>query len=351
MRIGIPTEIKPQEGRVALTPEACRQLVEHGHDVCLQTGAGQASGYPDDDYAHAGVRLLDSARQVYDSGDLLVKVKEPQSTETEWLRTGQLLFSYLHLAAEPRLTSQLLACGVTAIGFEIIKVDGDLPLLSPMSQVAGRLAAQVSVELLHSNNGGKGLLLGGLKGTDPGHAVVIGAGKAGMAAVKDLLCTGARVSLLDINLEKLLLIQKEYPSLHIYDSTEPGLLSDIVLSADILIGAALIPGKKAPVLVSREMVRSMPDGGVIVDIAIDQGGCIETSRPCNYENPTYVDEGIVHFCVTNMPGAVPRTATQALSHAILPYVEALADGHLDHDSVLQGAIYLGGGEIQYSGFT
>jgi len=347
MRIGIPTEIKTLEGRVALTPEACRALVEQSHDVMLQSEAGVISGYRDEEYQQAGVTIIDTARALYDASDLVVKVKEPQAEEASWLRPDQILFCYLHLAAEHDLTRALLNSGVTAIGFEIIDVNGALPLLSPMSHVAGRLAVQISTQLLHTYQGGKGLLLGGVDGTDRGNAVVIGAGQAGIAAMTDLLCAGANVSLLDINTGRLAEIQSVYPSVSVHDSSQPEVVAEVISTVDILIGAALIPGKRAPVVVSRDMVRQMPDGGVIVDIAIDQGGCIETSRPTGYDSPTYIEEGIVHFCVTNMPGAVPRTATQALSHAIASYVGNIAAGELSTDSILQGAIYLRDGKIQY----
>ena len=349
MRIGIPVEIKNQEGRVALTPMACQSLIELSHEVLLQAGAGKDSGYNDEEYAAAGVNLVDGAGALYNDCDLLVKVKEPQPEEVARLRSDQMLFRYLHLAAEQDLTSALLSSGVTAIGFEIIEVNSELPLLSPMSQVAGRLTAQISAHLLHSNEGGKGLLTGGIAGTDPGNAVVIGAGQAGLAAANDLLCSGVNVTLLDINTDRLAAIKTQFPAITTVDSSQPGMLASLICSADIVIGAVLAPGKRAPVVVTREMVQDMPNGGVIVDIAIDQGGCIETSRPTSYDNPTYIEEGIVHFCVTNMPGAVPRTATQALSNAIAPYVEKLARGEISSDAVLQGAIYLQGGKIQYTG--
>ncbi|MCW8963519.1 MAG: alanine dehydrogenase [Gammaproteobacteria bacterium] len=349
MRIGIPTEIKAEEGRVALTPEACQMLVHQSHEVVMQTGAGLNSGYSDAEYQAVGVTILPNPKDVYGDCDLLVKVKEPQPHEVEWFKPGQLLFCYLHLAALPELTDALLESGVTALGFEIVKVDNRLPLLSPMSHVAGRLAVQTATQLLHSTRGGKGLLLGGVDGTDPGHAVVIGAGEAGMAAARDLLCSGAKVTLLDINAERLAAMKDEHPALHTLNSRDPDVVRTVVANADVLIGAALVAGRKAPVVVTREMVRDMPDGGAIVDIAIDQGGCIETSRPTSYDNPVYVDEGMLHFCVTNMPGAVPRTSTQALSHVITPYVAQIASGQITDDRVLQGAIYLEGGEIQYAG--
>jgi alanine dehydrogenase len=349
MKIGVPAEIKTQEGRVALTPEACEFLISQGHEVFLQSKAGAASGYSDDDYLAMGVRLIEGARELYELSELLVKVKEPQPQEAGWLRRDQLLFCYLHLAAEPELTDLLLNSGVTAVGFEILQIDHSLPLLAPMSEVAGRLAAQVSGHLLHRTQGGKGLLIGGVNGTDPGHAVVIGGGQAGIAALRDLLLSGATVTLLDINRERLDWARDQFPGIRVQDSGQPEKVSDAVASADIVIGAALIPGKRAPIVVTRQMVSRMKPGGVIVDIAIDQGGCIETSRPTSYDNPTYIEEGQVHFCVANMPGAVPRTSAQALSKAILPYVAQLASGALASDSALQGAIYLRDGEIQYAG--
>ena len=349
MRIGIPKEIKSQEGRVALTPDACKALIAEGHVVAVQKHSGEVSGYRDEHYQSAGVQLVEDPETLYGHSELVVKVKEPQGEETRWLKRDQLLFCYLHLAAERHLIPLLLDSGVTAIGFELVEVDQTLPLLTPMSVVAGRLAAQTSTQLLHTSYGGKGLLAGGIEGTDSGHAVVIGGGQAGRAALRDLLCSGSQVTLLDINQNTLDRVKAEFPDVCTADSSDSRVVAEVVANADILIGAALIPGRRAPVVVSREMVRSMTPGSVIVDIAIDQGGCIETSRPTTHDNPTYIEEGQVHYCVTNMPGVVPRTSTQALSHAILPYVRQLASGRGLEDTALQRAIYLQEGEIQYAG--
>lgn len=357
MIIGLPKECRVHEGRVALTPGACSQLIEAGHEVHIETNAGLLSGYPDGDYEGVGAMIEHSLESLYETAGLIVKVKEPQSQEIKYLQPGHILFSYLHLAAYPDLTQSLLDIGLTAIGFEIIREGENLPLLRPMSMIAGRLAAQIGTGLLHGQAGGKGILLGALNGGDSGtdyavehgHTIVLGAGNAGETAMKELLQTGADVDVFDINLQRLQTLKASFPQINIFDAGSPGQLADRLKSCDLLIGAVLSAGCRAPVVVSREMVQQMPEKSVIVDIAIDQGGCVETSRQTDWRTPTYLDEGVIHFCVTNMPGAVHKTATQVLSEAILPYVSRIASGALSTDEVLQGGIYLSEGQIQYDG--
>ncbi|TNF97936.1 MAG: alanine dehydrogenase [Gammaproteobacteria bacterium] len=352
MLIGIPKETKTQEGRVALTPRACAELVGDGHQVLVQKDSGLMSGYTNEEYQAAGVEILDEAMTVYSRAELIVKVKEPSATEVEWMRPGQLLFCFLHLAALPELTTHLLSSKVTALGFEIVSSDGALPLLAPMSQIAGRLSVQIGAYLLHSYTGGKGLLLGGVKGTETGAAVILGAGNAGQAALHDLAAVGAQVHVFDRNRNnKFAPLQEMYPDCFFHVSPDPDTLSDVLQECDLLIGAVLSPGMKAPVLVSEEQVKLMPKGSVIIDIAIDQGGCVETSRPTSYDHPTFITHDVLHFGVTNMPGAVSRTATQALSSAILPYLMILANDGFEKGSELDRAIYVENGRIRHPGIA
>lgn len=323
MRIGIPREIKAMEGRVALVPEACRQLVDAGHSVIIEHNAGLQSGYGDDHYITSGVSIVADAAEVFANAELLLKVKEPQQSELGLLTKDHLLFCFLHLAAAPELTRALQAIGLTAIGFETVQESGSqLPLLAPMSDIAGRIAAQVGMNLLHQPRGGKGLLLGGVPATERGRAVVIGAGMAGGNAATLLAAIGAEVVVFGRNRERLAAMRalgNNVTALHAYADT----LAKEVARADLVIGAVLKTGSRAPHLVSRDMVIAMQPGSVVIDISVDQGGCIETTRPTSWEQPTYLDEEVVHFAVTNMPGAVPKTATQALSAALLPYVQVL----------------------------
>ena len=323
MRIGIPKETKTLEGRVGLVPEAAGELVRQGHEVFVETGAGQGSGFGDEDFARHGVRIADDAPQLYDAAELIVKVKEPQPEELQWLRRDHVLFSYLHLAASPSLLTGLLDIGLTAVAFETVEeADGSLPLLAPMSDIAGRIAVQVGTHLLHRPAGGKGLLLGGLPAAPRGHVVIIGAGVAGSNAAAVAAGLGARVTVFDRKREKLAAIRRLGPNvsgLYPYSSA----LTAAVADADLVIGAVLLIGERAPHVVTAAMVRSMEPGSVVVDISVDQGGCIETTRPTDYGSPTFQWEGVTHFCVTNMPGAVPKSASEALSASILPYVSAL----------------------------
>ena len=325
MRIGVPKEIKNHEYRVGMTPAAVREAVHHGHEVIVQTGAGAGIGCDDAAYVAAGARVLPDAAGVFGAAELIVKVKEPQPTECAMLRRGQILFTYLHLAPDPVQAECLGKSGCTAIAYETITDDqGGLPLLAPMSEVAGRMSIQVGAVALHKANGGRGVLLGGVPGVAPGQVVVIGGGVVGLHAARMAAGLGADVTVLDRSLARLRQIDEafsgrirtQYATL---DATESA-----VLEADLVIGAVLVPGAAAPKLIKRAQLARMRPGAVIVDVAIDQGGCFETSRATTHAEPTYVIDGIVHYCVANMPGAVPRTSTFALNNATLPFTLALA---------------------------
>ncbi|WP_455217639.1 alanine dehydrogenase [Kaarinaea lacus] len=345
MRIGIPREIKTLEGRVALVPAAAGQLVAEGHEVYVQAGAGRLSGYSDEAYRSNGVHIVDSAQEVFANAQLIVKVKEPQPAEVAMLREDHLLFSYLHLAAATDLMQDLLDVGLTAVAFETVETaSGALPLLAPMSDIAGRVAIQVGAHLLHQPQGGKGILLGGLPAAERGHVVVLGAGVAGGNAVAMAAGMGANVTVFDRNRDKLASMRAlgdNVTALHPY----PDALHEAAVNADLLVGAVLVIGARAPHLVSKETVAEMAEGSVIIDISVDQGGCIETTRPTTYENPTFVHEGVVHFGVTNMPGAVPRTASQALSAAITPYILTLAKENWGENKELAHGINVKNGKI------
>jgi alanine dehydrogenase len=322
VKIGVPQEIKTHEYRVGLTPAAVRELTRHGHDVMVQQGAASAIGFPDEAYRAAGARLGASAADVFAFAELLVKVKEPQPAEIAMLRPGQVLFTYLHLAADGAQTQGLMRSGATCIAYETVTdARGSLPLLAPMSEVAGRMAVQVGAHCLEKEQGGAGVLLGGVPGVPAGNVVIIGGGVAGSNAARMAVGFGATVTVIDRSLPRL---HEQFPTqLHTLFSTADA-IEHAVLNADLVIGAVLVPGAAAPKLVSRGIVRQMRPGSVLVDIAIDQGGCFETSRPTTHAAPTYVAEGVVHYCVTNMPGAVARTSTIALGNATLPFVLALA---------------------------
>ena len=324
MRIGVPREIKTLEYRVGLVPDACADLIADGHEVWLERGAGEGSGYPDAAYSRVGVRIAPDAAALYAAAELVIKVKEPVAGDLAQLRADQILFCYLHLAANPGLARELQRLGLTAIAFEtVIDESGGLPLLAPMSDVAGRLAIQIGANLLQRPRGGKGLLLGGLPAAERGRVTVIGAGNAGGNAAAMAAAMGAEVTVFDRRRERLEHMRALGPNvtaLYPYQDA----LKRAVAGADLLVGAVLVPGARAPHLVSRADVESMAPGSVVVDISVDQGGCIETTRPTSYADPTYVEAGVVHFAVTNMPGAVPRSASQALSAALIPYARALA---------------------------
>jgi alanine dehydrogenase len=325
-RVGTIKERKSEEYRVGLTPSGARALVEGGHEVVVERGAGRGAGLPDEAYEAAGARVMDTPEEVTDSVDLLVKVKEILPSEFHLLRPGLILFAYLHLAPDPDLTQALLAARTHAIAYETVRgPDGSLPLLIPMSQVAGRMAGEIVGQYLRKPGPGRGMLLGGITGVPAAKVVVIGSGTVGTASTRVLLALGARVTVISQDLQKLSSLEKQLKDgLSTREST-PDVVRQEVGGADALIGAVLVPGGISPMLVSREMVRSMGEGAVIVDVGIDQGGICETSRPTSHAEPIYVEEGVVHYCVPNMPGAVPRTSTEALSTATLPYVITLAE--------------------------
>ncbi len=350
MRIGIPREIKPLEGRVGLIPAAAAELVQQGHELFIERGAGELSGYSDAQYSALGVTLQPDAASLYGAAEMIIKVKEPIEPEIGLLRKDHLLFSFLHLAAEPELTRKLLNIGLTAVAFETVEENRQLPLLAPMSDIAGRLATQIGTTLLHQPNGGKGVLLGGLPAAPRGRVVILGGGVAGGGAATLAAAMGAEVVVFDKQREKLAQMRALGPNvtaLYAYND----LIAEEVARADLLIGAVLIAGAKAPHLVSAEMVRTMGEGSVVIDIAVDQGGCIETTRPTNYQSPTFLWEGVLHFGVTNMPGAVPRSASQALSAALIPYALLLANGELDQHVSLQMGINVRDGDLIHPALT
>ncbi|RFA28374.1 alanine dehydrogenase [Alkalilimnicola ehrlichii] len=346
MRIAVPKERKPHEGRVALTPELCRQLINEGANVVLEVGAGQSSGYPDQSYADAGARLERNAEALWREADLVLKVKEPLADEVARLQSGQVLFCYLHLAAAPWLAEALCRSGATAVAFETVTAEhGDsLPLLAPMSAIAGRLAAQVGATLLHSPQGGRGVLLGGIPGVTRGRVVVLGAGHAGWHASHTLAGLGAEVVAFDLKPERLDVVQAIGPNVTgLY--AHSAAIEAAVKEADLVIGAVLVPGGRAPIVVSEACVKTMLPGAVICDIAVDQGGCIATTRATDYEQPTYRVHDVVHFAVTNMPGAVARTASQALASRLAPYLLRLLEPEWENDSGLASGINVKAGRL------
>jgi len=324
MRIGVPREIKPLEGRVGLIPAACAELVRAGHEVFIEASAGVKSGYADDAFEAVGVKILPDAAAVYGESEMVVKVKEPIEGDLVNLRKDHLLFCYLHLAALPELTQRLCQIGCTAVAFETVEDErGRLPLLAPMSDIAGRLSMQVATHLLHQPQGGKGILIGGVPAAKRGKVVVLGGGVAGSNSAIVAAGLGAEVTIFDMDRDKLVAARAIGPNVTgLYPHTHD--VGDAVAQADIVIGSVLVTGERAPHVVSEDMVRAMQPGSVIADISVDQGGCVETTRPTTWENPTYLEHGVVHFTVTNMPGAVPRTSSQALSAAIAPYAMRLA---------------------------
>lgn len=349
MLIGVPREIKPQEFRVGLVPGSVRELVAHGHQVLVQSGAGNGIGAQDEDYRAAGAAIADTAEEIYARAELIVKVKEPQAVERRQLRPGQLLFAYLHLAPDPEQARELQASGACCIAYETVTADnGGLPLLAPMSEIAGRLSVQVGAHWLEKAHGGRGILLGGVPGVAPGKVVVLGGGAVGQHAVAVALGMGADVWVLDRNMEVLRRLWRQFgQALNPVYSTHEA-IEQHATSADLLVGSVLIPGAAAPRLITRELVRRMKPGSVIVDVAIDQGGCCETSRPTTHDAPTYVVDGVIHYCVANMPGGVPCTSAQALNNATLPYVLRLADEGLAallHDRHLRNGLNVLRGQI------
>lgn len=326
MKIGCPKEIKPQEYRVGMTPDAAHEAVAHGHEVLIETNAGTGSGFDDAAYVAAGATILGTAAEIFAAADMIVKVKEPQAVERKMLREGQVLFTYLHLAPDPEQTADLLASGCTAIAYETVTdAAGGLPLLAPMSEVAGKLAPQVGAWTLQKANGGRGVLMGGVPGVTPARVVVIGGGVVGTHAARVAAGMGADVTVLDRSLPRMRYLDDAFSGLFKTGYASAGATAELVATADMVIGAVLIPGAAAPKLVRRAQLSGMKPGAAIVDVAIDQGGCFETSRATTHQDPIYEVDGVMHYCVANMPGAVARTATIALGNATMPYMLALAD--------------------------
>lgn len=330
MRVGVPKEIKVQEHRIGLTPGAVREYASHGHEVLVETSAGAGIDASDQVYQEAGARIAADAAEVYASSDMVVKVKEPQPSEWTQLREGQILYAYLHLAADSAQTKGLQVSGCTAVAYEtVVDERGTLPLLAPMSEVAGRLSVQAAAHSLEKENGGRGVLLGGVPGVAPARVAIIGGGVVGANAARIAVGMGAEVTVLDRSLPRLREIDDYYSGRVRTAYSRRGTVEDAVASADAVIGAVLVPGASAPKLVSRDMLELMRPGTVLVDVAIDQGGCFETSKATTHDSPTYMVDGIVHYCVANMPGAVPRTSSYALNNATLAYGLALADHGVD----------------------
>ena len=324
--VGVPREIKDQEGRVSMQPDGVAELVHHGHEVIVESGAGLGAGFEDEEYEAAGARLAGGPDEVFEAADLIVKVKEPIPEEYDRFREGHELFTYLHLAADRGLTEFLMERKVNSIAYETVEdPDGSLPLLTPMSEVAGRMATQAAARCLESPQGGAGLLLGGVPGTPAAKVTIIGGGVVGTEAAKIAVGMRAIVRVLDINPKRLAYLSDIFEGRVDLVIPNRARTASYVAESDVVIGAVLVHGAKAPKLVSREMVASMKDGSVVVDVAIDQGGCIETARPTTHSDPTYVEEGVVHYCVANIPGAVARTSTLALTSVTLPYLIKIAD--------------------------
>jgi alanine dehydrogenase len=348
MIIGVPREIKEQENRVGLLPSAAEQLKRRGHSVLVEKNAGIGSGYPDEDYIKGGAEIVDLAKDVFARADMIVKVKEPLKAEFPFLRKGQILFTFLHLAASKTLTDALLKSGVTAVAYETIQVGNRLPLLEPMSEIAGRMSTVMGAYYLAKHVGGSGVLLGGVPGVLPGRVVVLGGGTSGVNAARMATGLGADVTILDVDLERLRFLDLTMANTRTLFSSEAH-LHELMPTTDLLIGAVLVPGAKAPKLITRAMLRKMRPGSVLVDIAIDQGGCAETARPTTHVDPVYVEEGVTHYCVANMPAAYARTATQALTNITYRYVQLLADhgleGACEKQPALRGGINTRDGKL------
>ena len=351
MIVGVPKEIKDNEYRVAMTPGGVKQLVDIGHEVWVETGAGDGSGFNDDEFGSVGARIVATAAEAWSAG-LVVKVKEPQSTEFQFLRSDLVLFTYLHLAAEETLTRTMMESGVTGIAYETVELaNGHLPLLTPMSEVAGRMSIQVGAHYLERMNGGRGKLLGGIPGVRSADVIIIGGGVVGTNAAQMALGMGAHVAMIDINLDRLRYLEEVLHGRLTTLSSNPLAIAEAVKRADLLIGAVLVKGAKAPKLVTSEMISTMKPGSVVVDVAVDQGGCIETTHPTTHSAPTFLVDDVLHYCVTNMPGAVPRTSTYGLSNATLPYMVKLANlgagGAVRKDPALAQGVNTCYGKIVY----
>jgi len=355
MIIGVPRETKSDEYRVGLLPVGAAELVKRGNEVVVQRGAGEGSGYGDGLYEAAGAELVDEAGEVFERGEMIVKVKEPQPGEVAMLRRGQVVFTYFHFAADRELTEGCLAAGITAVAYETLTVGGRLPLLTPMSEVAGRMAIQQGAKYLERPQEGRGILLAGVPGVEPAKVTVLGGGVVGANAAKVAAGLGANVVLMDVNIDRLRYLDDVMPANVRTIYSHPESVAWHCTTSDLVIGAVLIPGARSPVLVPREMLAKMRDGAVIVDVGVDQGGCVETTRPTTHAEPTYVIDKVVHYCVTNMPGAVGRTSTQALCHATQPWVVRLAGGEgrvaelAERDAAVASAINLIDGRVTHAG--
>ncbi|MEI8134949.1 MAG: alanine dehydrogenase [bacterium] len=354
MIIGVPREIKSHENRVALTPSGAEILRISGHSVLIETNAGNGSGFKNEEYIAAGAEIAANPKEVFDRAEMIMKVKEPIASEYSLIRKGQLLFTYFHFAADRALTEAIVSSKSIAVAYETVqKSDGSLPLLIPMSEVAGRMAPQEGAKYLEKTQGGRGVLLGGVPGTEPGDVLVLGGGIVGTNAAKIAAGLGARVTILDVNLQRLRYLDDVMPRNVTTMMSNPYNIRKLVKRADLVIGGILIPGAKAPRLITREMLKDMKEGSVIVDVAVDQGGCIETCKPTTHENPTFVVDGVVHYCVANMPGAVPMTSTIALTNATLPYALQLAnDGYekaISKNAELRAGLNVIDGHVTYKG--
>ena len=354
MVIGIPKEIKDHEYRVSVTPDGARALRQAGHDIWIERSAGVGSGYSDEDYRSAGATMAESKEQLFQQAALIVKVKEPLLSECRLFRRGQTLFTYLHLASLPDLTKALLDTTITAIAYETIEAkDGTLPILKPMSEIAGRMSVQIGARYLEKTQGGRGLLLAGVPGVEPGKVVVIGAGMVGCAATRIAVGMGAQVTVINLDLERLRVLDELYLGRIVTRVSTQAAIDESVMAADLVIGAVLIPGARAPKLVSRGLVARMKPGAVVVDVAVDQGGCFETTKPTTHSDPVYVVDGVLHYCVANIPGIVPRTSTVALTNVTLPYLLRLASQGVEvavrADAGLAKGVNLSGGKITCRG--
>lgn len=352
MLVGVPKEIKNHEYRVGMVPSSVREMIHHGHQVLIETKAGSGIGFSDDEYVAAGAEIVDTAAEVFARAEMIIKVKEPQAVECEMLREGQLLYTYLHLAPDPEQTKGLLKSGCVAIAYETVTdARGGLPLLAPMSEVAGRMSVQAGAHALEKAQGGRGTLLGGVPGVAPGKVLVIGGGVSGTHAAKMAVGLGADVTILERNIDRMRQLDDIFKGTvkTVYSTVDA--LETLAVEADLVIGAVLIPGAAAPKLINRDLLKRMHDGAVVVDIAIDQGGCLETSKATTHADPTYVEEGVVHYCVANMPGGVARTSTFALNNATLPYAIALANkGYkkaLAEDEHLRNGLNIHEGKVTY----
>ena len=352
MKVGVPKEIKVLEYRVGMIPSGVKELVNEGHEVFVETDAGMGIGMTDQDYIDAGASILSTPEEVFDISELIIKVKEPQLNECEMLKTGQVLFTYLHLAADPEQAAALVKSGVTAIAYETVTADnGSLPLLTPMSAVAGRLSIQAGAYALQKANGGRGVLLGGVPGVKAGQVLIIGGGVSGAHAAEMAVGLGAQVTILDLSSDRLKELSNKFGDKVSTRVSSKQLINELVVESDLVIGAVLVAGAAAPKLVTIENVKQMRPGSVMVDISIDQGGCFETSKPTTHAEPTYIVDDVVHYCVTNMPGAVPRTSTFALTNETLPFIKSLANSGwqnaLKNDEHLKNGLNVHAGSINF----